>query len=123
MKQKKINFSRFFLLLPILFFLTIIITSEKNLYYIDGADLNFDLLIFLGKGFFSDPFEPSLLTPNRAYTSLAGNIYQLFFNLPSNLSGLLLIYRISNILPFLFFIFYLIKKNDNQINLFFFIIL
>ena len=81
------------------------------------------MLIFLGKGFFSDPFEPNLLTPMRSYTSIVGNIYQFFFNLPSNYSNLLIIYRIFNIVPFLFFIIYLIKKNNSELNYFFLVIL
>lgn len=81
------------------------------------------MLIFLGKGFFNDPFETNLLTLARSYTSIAGNIYQLFFNLPSNYSDLLIVYRIFNIVPFLFLIVYLIKKNNSELNYFFLIIL
>ncbi|MDB3890016.1 hypothetical protein N9337_05310 [Candidatus Pelagibacter sp.] len=115
--------SRFLLLIPIFFILVIIVTAEKNPYHINGSDLNFDLLIFIGKGFFSDPFEPDLLTNTRSYTSIAGNIYQFFFSLPSNYSDLLKIYRIFNIVPFLFFIFYLIKKNNSELNYLFLLII
>ena len=117
------NYNRYLLLIPTFFFLGVIITAERNLYHLNGSDLNFDLLVFLGKGFFSDPFEPNLITPNRAYTSLGGNIYQLFFNKPANYSDLLMIYRIFNIIPFLLLIIYLIKKNNLEVNYFFFVIL
>lgn len=120
MKKESVSF---FLLIPTFFFLIVILTAEKNLYHLNGSDLNFDLLIFLGKSFFSDPFEPDLLTPMRSYTSIAGNIYQFFFNLPSNYSDLLMIYRIFNIIPFLLFIIYLIKKDNSELNYFFLIIL
>jgi len=123
MKQNQKISSPFLLLIPTFFFLVVILTAERNLYHLNGSDLNFDLLIFLGKGFFSDPFEPNLLTPMRSYTSIVGNIYQFFFNLPSNYSNLLIIYRIFNIVPFLFFIIYLIKKNNSELNYFFLVIL
>lgn len=123
MKQNQKLLSRYLLLIPTFFFLAVILTAEKNLYHLNGSDLNFDLLIFLGKSFFSDPFEPNLLTPTRSYTSIAGNVYQFFFNLPSNYSELLIIYRTFNIIPFLLFIIYLIKKNNSELNYFFLIIL
>jgi len=65
MNQKK-DFNRFLLLIPTFFFLGVIITSERNLNHFNDSDLNFDLLVFLGKSIFSDPFELNLLTPNRA---------------------------------------------------------
>jgi hypothetical protein len=122
MNQKK-DFNRFLLLIPTFFFLGVIITSERNLNHFNDSDLNFDLLVFLGKSIFSDPFELNLLTPNRAYTSLAGNIYQFFFNKPANYTDLLMIYRIFNIVPLLLLIFYLIKKNNKELNYFLLIIL
>jgi hypothetical protein len=123
MEQNQKILNRFLLLIPTFFFLAVILTAEKNPYHLNASDLNFDLLIFLGKGFFSDPFEPNLLTPMRSYTSIAGNIYQFFFSLPSNYSDLLMIYRIFNIVPFLFLIIYLIKKNNSELNYFFLLIL
>lgn len=122
MNQKK-KLIRFLILIPTFFFLGVILSAERDLYHLNGSDLNFDLLVFLGKGLFSDPFETYLITPNRAYTSLAGNFYQLFFNKPSNYSDLLLIYRIFNIIPFLLLIIYLIKKNNMEVNYFFLVIL
>ena len=116
------KYKQYLLLIPIFLFLCVIITSEKNLYLLNDSDLNFDLLVFLGKGFFSDPFEPNLLTPNRAYTSIAGNFYQLFFDTPSSYSDLLMVYRICNIVPFFIFIIYLIKKNNMELNYFFLIV-
>ena len=120
-QEKKTN--RFLLLIPALFFLGVIITSERNLFHFNDSDLNFDLLVFLGKTIFSDPFEPNLLTPNRAYTSLAGNFYQLFFDKPTNYTNLLIIYRIFNIFPLFLLIIYLIKKNNTELNYFFLVIL
>lgn len=116
---------KYLLIVYILFFLIMVLFFEKHLYHrLNGSDINFDLLIFLSKNIFADPFETELFTFNRGFTSVVGNLYTSIFGKPENYSSLYKIYLITNLIPlFLLTIYIALDKNDNILKNFLLFIL
>lgn len=102
----------------------IILSFEKHVFHLNSSDINFDLLIFLSKGFLTDPFEINLLTPNRIITSILGNSYVLIMGKPENYSTLIKAHLLLGMIPlYLFLLTKIVSKRNYNLNFFLFFIL